>query len=308
MSEILDPQVLARTIAIETAEREDAVGDFVDTIALPDGVVDFRFVCTMRGYEGWQWSVTLHYDAEAERWTVNESTLLPTDQALVPPQWIPWKDRLQPSDLSVTDSIGTPQDDERLQEGVSEEAIETADNVDDHSLVNDRDEDSDSNSDVLPDGTSKEDFRQAVDMLHLSRRRVMTPEAIAQTAQRWYAGQHGSKSLSTKVADGNVCATCGFMIPLAGSLGTMFGVCANQWSPDDARVVAFDHGCGQHSDIEPPEPSTMWIQADPAYDDYHIDVIEQSEREELGEVELIEEAIEDSKQSKRSRRRRKNQD
>ena len=29
-----------------------------------------------------------------------------TDKALRPPEWIPWKDRLEPTDLAVTDSIG----------------------------------------------------------------------------------------------------------------------------------------------------------------------------------------------------------
>ena len=42
--------------------------------------------------------------------------------------------------------------------------------------------------------------------------------------------------------------SCGFYIPLAGSLRRAFGVCANVLSPEDARVVSFDHGCGAHSE------------------------------------------------------------
>ena len=132
----------------------------------------------------------------------------------------------------------------------------------------------------------------------------MTAQAIAQTAKRWYAGQHGPKSLSTKIADGKACSSCGFMIPLAGSLGNMFGVCANMWSPDDGRVVALDHGCGEHSEIAPPEPSQLWVQSEPAYDDYHIEIVPQTPREERADVELIEEAIEDSKENRKSRRKR----
>ncbi|MSY51566.1 MAG: DUF3027 domain-containing protein, partial [Actinobacteria bacterium] len=26
-----------------------------------------------------------------------------------------------------------------------------------------------------------------------------------------------------------------------------FGVCGNEYAPDDARVVSVDHGCGAHS-------------------------------------------------------------
>ena len=344
--DVLNPQDLAYKNAVETSERDDAVGDFVTAIDLGDNVTDYRFECTMRGYEGWQWSVTLYHDEEAERWTINESTLVPTEDSLLPPVWIPWKDRLKPSDLSVTDSIGTEENDSRLENGVSEvedksensdsEASENnvtsentaadtaeANEANESSKANEANEANESSkaneaaksseeseeskeskeSESSESYESNEDFEDAVEAFHLSRRKVMTAEAIAQTAKRWYSGQHGPKSLSTRIAEGNACSTCGFMIPLAGALGNMFGVCANAWSPDDGKVVSLDHGCGEHSDIEPPEPSQIWIQSEPAYDDYHIDVIEQSPREERADVELIEEAIEDSKENKRKKRK-----
>jgi hypothetical protein len=30
---------------------------------------------------------------------------------------------------------------------------------------------------------------------------------------------------------------------------TLFGVCTNEYAPDDARVVSYDHGCGAHSEV-----------------------------------------------------------
>lgn len=332
--EVMNPQDIARSIAVETSERSDAVGDFVSSTDIGDGVTDFRFESKLVGYEGWQWSVTLYHDLETERWTVNESTLIPTDDSLLPPPWIPWKDRLKPSDLSVMDSIGTEENDSRLEDGFrpvnhqsenelsekseeeskeekenSEENTlkqdgETAENADATETVeNENISDNAQNNESSENNDSNEDLEEAVSTLRLSRRRVMTAEALSQTAKRWYAGQHGPKSLSTKIADGNVCSSCGFMIPLAGSLGSMFGVCANMWSPDDGRVVSLDHACGEHSEIEPPEPSQLWIQSAPAYDDYHIDILQQAPREERADVELIEEAIEDSKTHRRKRRK-----
>ena len=44
------------------------------------------------------------------------------------------------------------------------------------------------------------------------------------------------------------CGTCGFLTPLAGALGRVFGACANGMAPDDGRVVALTHGCGAHSE------------------------------------------------------------
>lgn len=141
--------------------------------------------------------------------------------------------------------------------------------------------------------TSEEDVEEAVEEFDLSRRHVLTPLGRSQTAKRWYEGPHGPKSLSTKTADGNPCSTCGFFIPLKGELNLLFGVCANKWSPDDGRVVSIDHGCGEHSEIDPPEPSHLWVQSKPAFDDMHIDIIAQAPRDERGSVELIEQLSSD---------------
>ena len=271
----LDPQAIAKAVAIEVADEDNQVGDFVEAIDLGDDVTDFRFETRVRGYEGWQWSVTLYHDVELDHWTVNESSLVPTDKALRPPAWIPWKDRLETTDLAVTDSIGTEPDDPRLEEGFR---------------ATDAGEGAPAETPEMSETseTSKEDVEDAVEEFELSRRHVLTPLGRAQTAKRWYEGPRGPKSLSTKTADGNPCSTCGFFIPLKGELNLLFGVCANKWSPDDGRVVSVDHGCGEHSEIEPPEPSHLWVQSKPAFDDLHIDIIAQAPREERGSVELIE--------------------
>ena len=303
---MLDPQTIARSVARAMADDPDQVGAFVEAIDMGDGVTDFRFATEYRGYEGWQWSVTLFHDEELDRWTVNESSLVPTDQALRPPEWVPWKDRLEPTDLSVTDSIGTDPDDPRLEEGfrrtraVGEQA-QPEDGADDAAAVPASDEvasseDMPTPSDVAAGegsdsevaATAQSDVDDAVEEFDLSRRHVMSPLGRSQTAKRWYEGPRGPKSLSTKTAGGHTCATCGFFVPLKGELNLLFGVCANKWSPDDGRVVSLDHGCGEHSEIEPPEPTHLWVQSKPAFDDLHIDIIAHAPREESPEVELIE--------------------
>ena len=303
---MLDPQTIARSVARAMADDPDQVGAFVEAIDMGDGVTDFRFATEYRGYEGWQWSVTLFHDEELDRWTVNESSLVPTDQALRPPEWVPWKDRLEPTDLSVTDSIGTDPDDPRLEEGfrrtraVGEQA-QPEDGADDAAAVPASDEGTSSEDMPTPSdvaagegsdsevaATAQSDVDDAVEEFDLSRRHVMSPLGRSQTAKRWYEGPRGPKSLSTKTAGGHTCATCGFFVPLKGELNLLFGVCANKWSPDDGRVVSLDHGCGEHSEIEPPEPTHLWVQSKPAFDDLHIDIIAHAPREESPEVELIE--------------------
>lgn len=316
VQEDLDPEELARRVALSVAADSDEVGGLVDRTLIGDEVWDYRFASAIKGYEGWQWSVTLYRDEDAGTWTVDESSLVPTDAALQPPAWVPWKDRLLPSDLSVTDAMGTDPDDPRLTAGYkpaqarpqnsevqqtpedNEEGQKASAPVDAEGAVfrlADRSGDEKDVREQEPDGqvsfgaqTSSDDLDEAVDRFALTRRHLMTVEARSATAKRWYEGQHGPKSLSTRTAKGKACETCGFMIPLAGDLGSMFGVCANRWSPDDGRVVSLDHGCGEHSEIEPQEESHLWVQSQPAYDDLHIDVVRQKPREERPEVELME--------------------
>lgn len=356
-----DPRDIARAVAMDVADEPEQVGDVVNAIELGDNVTDFRLSADVRGYEGWQWSVTLYHDAEVGTWTVNESSLVPTDDALVPPAWVPWKDRLEPTDLAPTDSIGTDPDDPRLEggfrktepvagatagEGTStetaetaeqaEKSTETAEQAEPAEPVAEKTQDSAENAENAESADSSETAEsteatestetaetqetavteateetaeaakaeaqaqqtdEIVEEFALSRRHVLSPKGRAQVAKRWYEGPRGPKALSTKTADGNLCSTCGFFVPLKGELNLMFGVCANKWSPDDGRVVSVDHGCGEHSEIEPPEPSHLWVQSKPAYDDFHIDVIAQKPRDERGAVEAIEQLDDDSQDS-----------
>ncbi|AMK58465.1 hypothetical protein Bang102_001370 [Bifidobacterium angulatum] len=354
-----DPRDIARAVAMDVADEPEQVGDVVNAIELGDNVTDFRLAADVRGYEGWQWSVTLYHDAEVGTWTVNESSLVPTDDALVPPAWVPWKDRLEPTDLAPTDSIGTDPDDPRLEGGFrktepvagatagedgtsaetaeqAEKSAETAEQAEPAEPVTEKTQDSAENAENAESADSSETAESAeatesaetaetqetaeteateetaeaakaeaqaqqtdeiVEEFALSRRHVLSPKGRAQVAKRWYEGPRGPKALSTKTADGNLCSTCGFFVPLKGELNLMFGVCANKWSPDDGRVVSVDHGCGEHSEIEPPEPSHLWVQSKPAYDDFHIDVIAQKPRDERGAVEAIEQLDDDSQDS-----------
>lgn len=297
----MDPKAIAQAVAVTVSDEDGQVGDFVEAIDLGDNVTDFRFESRVRGYEGWQWSVTLYHDVELDHWTVNESSLVPTDKALRPPKWIPWKDRLEPGDLAVTDSIGTDPDDPRMEKGFRKvEPAEQSENVSsdaesaettdagDNTETDTGGVDGSQDESAAASVTSEEDIDEAVEEFDLSRRHVLTPLGRSQIAKRWYEGPRGPKSLSTKTSDGNPCSTCGFFIPLKGELNLLFGVCANKWSPDDGRVVSIDHGCGEHSEIEPPEPSHLWVQSKPAFDDLHIDIIAQTPRDERSSVELIE--------------------
>ncbi|MDQ1709877.1 MAG: hypothetical protein QOG49_1262, partial [Frankiaceae bacterium] len=68
-----------------------------------------------------------------------------------------------------------------------------------------------------------------------------------EAAERWYGGEHGPDAPIARQAPAH-CVSCGFFVPVTGALGLAFGICANEYAPDDGRVVSVDHGCGAHSE------------------------------------------------------------
>lgn len=178
-------------------------------------MVTHRFACRDLGYRGWHWAVTVARASRAKNVTVAEVVLLPGTEALLAPAWVPWSDRLRPGDLGVGDLLPTPVDDPRLQPGWA------------------------------PAG----DDEDALSIWEpgLGRARVLSQIGRDDAVDRWYSGDRGPRAPIAEAAPAS-CSTCGFLVTMGGSLRRVFGVCANEYAPDDARVVSFDHGCGAHSE------------------------------------------------------------
>jgi hypothetical protein len=103
------------------------------------------------------------------------------------------------------------------------------------------------------------------------RSRVLSAIGRDETALRWYSGEHGPRSPLAHAAPGP-CMTCGFLVRLEGPLGRVFGVCANEFAPDDGRVVSLDHGCGAHS--EAATPGAAPGAASPVIDELGYDLVD----------------------------------
>jgi hypothetical protein len=225
----------ARAAAVETAGDATLVGDHlgatpkpasahdepggrdVDDAVLGEVLTHF-FASRLPGYVGWHWAVTVARVPGEDTVTVDEVVLLPGDSALLAPAWVPWHERLRPGDLSVGDVLPSTEDDSRLAPAYL---------VDDDSAED-------------PEG------RVVAEEIGLGRERVMSEEGRSQAVGRWTAGEFGPSSPMARQAPGP-CATCGFYLPLAGSLRQMVGACGNAYAPADGRVVTADYGCGAHS-------------------------------------------------------------
>ncbi|MDQ6849749.1 MAG: DUF3027 domain-containing protein, partial [Actinomycetota bacterium] len=73
-------------------------------------------------------------------------------------------------------------------------------------------------------------------------------------AERWQESDAGPEAAMARQAPAH-CGTCGFYLPLAGSLQAAFGVCGNEVTASDGRVVSVEYGCGAHSEAVVDTPS-----------------------------------------------------
>ncbi|MDP9093246.1 MAG: DUF3027 domain-containing protein [Actinomycetota bacterium] len=225
---------LARAAVAEVAASfESEVGEHLGVTSGEERVATHEFVANVAGYRGWHWSVTLARAPRSKLATVDEVVLLPGPEALLAPEWIPWQDRVRPGDLSPGDMLPPVENDPRL----------------------------------VPAYVLSDDPAVAAVALEigLGRERVMSREGRLDAAERWYAGDAGPESPMAKQAPAR-CGTCGFYLPLEGSLRAGFGVCGNEITDTDGRVVSVEYGCGAHSEAGIVAPSLAEPSGD-VYDD-----------------------------------------
>ena len=83
------------------------------------------FECTLPGYRGWFWFATLSRAPRSRVATICEVGLLPGDDALIAPDWVPWADRVRPEDLEENSA---QENAESAETAEVEESAELAEN------------------------------------------------------------------------------------------------------------------------------------------------------------------------------------
>jgi hypothetical protein len=233
------------------------IGAHLGVVAEGERLVTHFFDCGLPGYRGWRWAVTVTRVSRSKHVTICDSALLPGSDALLAPEWIPWQDRLKPGDLGVGDLLPTAPDDDRLAPGY-----------------------------VLSDDPGVEEVAWE---LGLGRVRVLSRDGRLDAAQRWYDGEHGPNAPIAVAAPVSArCGSCGFYLHLAGSMRQAFGVCGNEYAPDDGQVVTVDHGCGAHSEVLVEQVNGPVEELPTVYDDSEVEAVEVSRNE--GSVDASEPA------------------
>lgn len=238
---VLNDAVDDARAAIVEFSGADTVGEYLGAGFEDPAAATHRFQAELPGYRGWQWAVVVAACPGAAHATISEVVLVPGPTALLAPDWVPWDQRVRPGDLGPGDLLAPPADDPRLVPGYMDSGDPEIDEV--------------------------------AAEIGLGRRQVLGLWGRSDAAQRWHDGEHGPGSAMAK-ATRRTCRTCGFYLPIRGSLGVMFGVCANEFA-SDGHVVDAEYGCGAHSGT-PAAPGTGSPMCDP-YDDGVLDVVEPPE-------------------------------
>jgi hypothetical protein len=239
---------LARTAA-ESADPDGGrnVGEHLGATAEAERLVTHLFECLLPGYRGWRFATTVTRVPRSKQVTVCETDIVPGPDAVLAPTWLPWQERLQPGDLGVGDLLPAENDDDRLVPGYVQ------------------------SDDPAVEETAFE--------LGLGRPRVMSRLGREEAAQRWYDGEHGPGAPIAQAAPVAArCGTCGFYLPVAGSLRAMFGVCGNMFAPDDGMAVSADHGCGAHSEALSGTPVATVTTEATFYDDNTVETVDDTDQ------------------------------
>ena len=161
MTDTFNALELARGAALEDARDPKFVGGLVSIDQEDERIATYLFESSLPGYAGWRWAVTVIRVDELSPVTIADVVLLPGAESLLAPEWIPYKDRIEPGDVGVGDIVPTSSDDLRLVPGF----------------------------DALP---GDEDLELAEQFeLGLGRARVLSIVGRDAASKRWYEGDRG---------------------------------------------------------------------------------------------------------------------
>ncbi|KQQ81397.1 DUF3027 domain-containing protein [Arthrobacter sp. Leaf137] len=88
---------VART-ALEGITSASDIGPHLAAKSEGDRLVTHLFESRLPGYSGWQWYAVITRNSRSKLVTVNELGLLPSEDSILAPEWVPWAERVRPED------------------------------------------------------------------------------------------------------------------------------------------------------------------------------------------------------------------
>ncbi|UZX05302.1 DUF3027 domain-containing protein [Arthrobacter sp. CDRTa11] len=148
---------VART-AIEGITAASDIGQHVAARSEGDRLVTHLFESKLPGYQGWQWYAVLTRNSRSKVVTVNELGLLPSEDSILAPEWVPWAERVRPEDAQEAEAAGQAVP-------ATEAPVDDLEDVDqdDADQGGDADQDSPSPDDTHQDDADQDDAYQVGD-------------------------------------------------------------------------------------------------------------------------------------------------
>lgn len=139
---------LARGALLEITDTA-SIGALVGEQVESDGAVSVIFASAMRGYPGWNWTVSIAH-IEGSEPTVLEAELMPAEGALLSPDWVPWSERL--ADYKAAQAATEAADAEKMATDESSSSDDYDHDDDDEDDLDDDEEDDDDDDSAFDSG------------------------------------------------------------------------------------------------------------------------------------------------------------
>lgn len=147
--------------AIEGIAPAEQIGRHLAAKSEGDRLVTHLFESKLAGYGGWQWYAVLTRNSRSKVVTVDELGLLPSEDSILAPEWIPWAERVRPGDEQGDDELaaaaGTVPPEDAAGADVTLDALDAAESDDDSDEESDDDSDEDSDDDAPEDDSDDAD-------------------------------------------------------------------------------------------------------------------------------------------------------
>lgn len=102
---LLAAAVDAARAALVKEVEPDHVGQHLGAKSEGERLVTHLFECIRPGYRGWTWYVTVTRISRSKIVTVSELGLLPSEDSVLAPEWVPWSERVRPEDSEEASSV-----------------------------------------------------------------------------------------------------------------------------------------------------------------------------------------------------------
>ncbi len=90
--------------AVEGIAPAEQIGEHIGARSEGDRLVTHLFESRLPGYLGWQWYAVLTRNSRSKVVTVDELGLLPSEDSILAPAWIPWAERVRPEDAQADEA------------------------------------------------------------------------------------------------------------------------------------------------------------------------------------------------------------